>query len=96
MACDNNKATKETIFHSDQGSEYASKEYRKVLEQLGLRISMSRKGHCWDNAHMESFFHTKNRDGLFSEIPSFGRGNCLHHGLHPVLQWREAALWIGL
>lgn len=45
-----------TIFHSDQGSEYASKEYRIALESTGLRISMSRKGHCWDNAHMESFF----------------------------------------
>lgn len=45
-----------TIFHSDQGSEYASNEYRAALEATGLRISMSRKGHCWDNAHMESFF----------------------------------------
>lgn len=58
MACDDNKTTKETIFHSDQDSEYTSKEYRMVLEQLGLRISMSWKGHCWDNAHMESFIHT--------------------------------------
>jgi transposase InsO family protein len=50
--------TNETIFHSDQGSEYASKEYRRVLEEMGLRVSMSRKGHCWDNAYMESFYHT--------------------------------------
>jgi len=46
----------QTIFHSDQGSEYAAKDYRATLESTGLRISMSRKGHCWDNAHMESFF----------------------------------------
>ena len=58
MACEGNRPSEETIFHSDQGSEYASKEYRRVLEDLGLRVSMSRKGHCWDNAHMESFFHT--------------------------------------
>jgi len=50
MACHHQAVTSETIFHSDQGCEYASKEYRRVLEDLGFRISMSRKGHCWDNA----------------------------------------------
>ena len=45
-----------TIFHSDQGSEYANREYRAALDEANLRISMSRKGHCWDNAYMESFF----------------------------------------
>ncbi len=58
MAVRDNAVTPETIFHSDQGCEYASKEYRRVLEEFKLRVSMSRKGHCWDNAHMESFFHT--------------------------------------
>lgn len=58
MAIEVNKPTTETIFHSDQGSEYASKEYRQVLEEIGLQVSMSRKGHCWDNAYMESFYHT--------------------------------------
>lgn len=48
--------TTTTIFHSDQGSEYANRDYRNTLEALGLRVSMSRRGHCWDNAHMESFF----------------------------------------
>jgi transposase InsO family protein len=58
MAIHTSPPTEHTIFHSDQGSEYASQEYRAVLESTGLRISMSRKGHCWDNAHMESFFGT--------------------------------------
>lgn len=58
MATQTSPPSTGTIFHSDQGSEYASKEYRAVLESTGLRISMSRKGHCWDNAHMESFFGT--------------------------------------
>lgn len=58
MAAQTNPPSPQTIFHSDQGSEYASKEYRAVLESTGLRVSMSRKGHCWDNAHMESFFGT--------------------------------------
>lgn len=46
------------IFHSDQGTEYASTRYQQLLKERGIQISMSRKGHCWDNAHMESFFHT--------------------------------------
>ena len=56
MAVHTTPPTTHTIFHSDQGSEYASKEYRAALDAVGLRVSMSRKGHCWDNAHMESFF----------------------------------------
>jgi putative transposase len=58
MATYTHTPTSETIFHSDQGCEYASKEYRHVLESFGLQVSMSRKGHCWDNAYMESFYHT--------------------------------------
>jgi putative transposase len=46
------------ILHSDQGSTYAAAEYRALLERHGIRQSMSRKGNCWDNAPMESFFHT--------------------------------------
>jgi len=44
------------IVHSDRGSTYASKEYRQLLEHYGLVCSMSRKGDCWDNAPMESFW----------------------------------------
>ena len=46
------------ILHSDRGSIYAAADYRKLLEQHAIRQSMSRKGDCWDNAPMESFFHT--------------------------------------
>lgn len=44
------------IMHSDRGSTYASKAYRIMLSQHGLLCSMSRKGDCWDNAPMESFW----------------------------------------
>src|SRR5437868_14834659 len=44
--------------HSDQGSTYATGSYREILNRYGIRQSMSRKGDCWDNAPMESFFHT--------------------------------------
>ncbi|WWP75579.1 IS3 family transposase [Bradyrhizobium sp. 26S5] len=46
------------IHHSDRGVQYASAEYRKVVQSAGLRASMSRKADCYDNAPMESFFHT--------------------------------------
>ena len=44
------------LHHSDRGSQYTSRAYRLVLEQSGIMVSMSRKGNCWDNAAMESFF----------------------------------------
>lgn len=44
------------IHHSDRGSQYASKAFRKLLEVNDFKGSMSRKGDCWDNAVVESFF----------------------------------------
>ena len=44
------------IAHSDRGSQYASKEYRRLLKDNGFIGSMSRQGNCWDNAVAESFF----------------------------------------
>jgi putative transposase len=46
------------IHHSDRGSQYCSHEYQRLLRQFGLRVSMSRKGNCYDNAAMESFWGT--------------------------------------
>ena len=44
------------LHHSDRGSQYTSRAYRLILEQAEILVSMSRKGNCWDNAAMESFF----------------------------------------
>ena len=44
------------LYHSDRGSQYASENYRQLLEERGITCSMSRKGNCWDNACVESFF----------------------------------------
>jgi len=44
------------IFHSDRGSQYASHEFSRVLQQYGITASMSRKGDCWDNAPSEALF----------------------------------------
>ncbi len=46
------------LHHSDRGSQYTSKRYQKLLENNELIVSMSRKGDCWDNAVVESFFAT--------------------------------------
>ncbi|MBB6541543.1 putative transposase [Thalassotalea piscium] len=50
------KPPKGLVFHSDRGSQYTSKRYRKLLNQLGVRSSMGDVGACWDNAVVERFF----------------------------------------
>jgi putative transposase len=50
------------IHHSDRGSQYASHDYREALRKNGIVCSMSRKGNCWDNAVVESFFATLKKD----------------------------------
>jgi transposase InsO family protein len=44
------------ILHSDRGSQFTCREYSEFLQYLGITASMSRKGNCWDNAVVESFF----------------------------------------
>lgn len=46
------------VAHSDRGSQYASEAFRERLHLANIIASMSRKGNCWDNAHVESFFHS--------------------------------------
>jgi transposase InsO family protein len=50
------------LHHSDQGSTYASEDYRQRLEAHGIACSMSRRGNCYDNAVMESWFSTVKTD----------------------------------
>jgi len=52
------KVTDGIIFHSDQGIQYTSDNFRIMLRDNGFRQSMSRRGNCYDNAITESFFHT--------------------------------------
>jgi transposase InsO family protein len=58
MAIQRQKPPPGLIHHSDRGSQYATANYRKVLDAAGMIQSMSRKGNCWDNAPMESCFGT--------------------------------------
>lgn len=58
MALMRRKVRSPLLLHSDQGSQYAAADYRRILADNGIECSMSRKGNCWDNAVAESFFHT--------------------------------------
>jgi len=49
---------RELLHHSDQGSQYTSEDFQRLLEQHGITCSMSRQGNVWDNSAMESFFST--------------------------------------
>jgi putative transposase len=50
------------LHHSDRGSEFTSERYQAALRELGIEVSMSRTGNCWDNAAMESFFATLTKE----------------------------------
>lgn len=85
------------IHHSDRGCQYASRAYRQQLTQAGITSSMSRKGNCYDNAAMESFFATLKTEvfdanpvstrreaelKVFDYVESFYNPRRLHSGLH--------------
>jgi len=59
------------LHHSDQGCTYASEDYRAVLDLNGITCSMSRRGDCFDNAVMESFFSTVKSE-LGERFESYG------------------------
>jgi len=48
----------ELMHHSDRGCQYASREFQELAAKHGIKLSMSSKGNCYDNAVAESFFHT--------------------------------------
>jgi hypothetical protein len=59
------------VHHSDQGSTYASEDYQRELEKHSITCSMSRKGNCYDNAAMESWFSTLKSE-LGERFESYG------------------------
>lgn len=66
MALFRRKVKSSLLLHSDRGSQYASDNFQKILRENNIICSMSRKGDCWDNAAMESFFHSL-------------KAECIHH-----------------
>lgn len=61
------KPKKGFLYHTDRGSQYASKSHQDILKLFGGRPSMSRRGNCWDNAVCESFFHTLKTELIYQE-----------------------------
>ncbi|MGH9929577.1 MAG: IS3 family transposase [Pyrinomonadaceae bacterium] len=81
--------TQGVVFHSDRGSQYASREMRLLLRANGLMPSMSRKGNCWDNAVAESFFATLKNEEITGVYPTkqaahAGIANYLHGFYNPT------------
>ena len=58
MAVTHRRPAHGVVHHTDRGSQYAATKYRELLAAHGLTASRSRRGNCWDNAVVESFFHT--------------------------------------
>jgi transposase InsO family protein len=84
------------VHHSDRGGPYASAEYQEVLDRHGIVGSMSRPGNCYDNAPVESFFHSlktewldhltlhtrvQARSAIFEYIEAFYNRSRLHSSL---------------
>ena len=67
MAVQRRRPPSGVIFHSDRGSQYASGDFQKLLTKHGMRCSMSRKGNCWDNAPVESFFGSLKQELVFHQ-----------------------------
>jgi transposase InsO family protein len=62
MALSSRQPSAGLVCHSDRGSQYASAAYQGRLSEVGIVCSMSRKGNCWDNAPVESFFASLKRE----------------------------------
>ena len=62
------KPTSEVLLHSDQGSQYGSDDFKRFCKTHGLLPSMSRRGNCWDNAVMESFFSSLKKERIRKRI----------------------------
>ncbi len=67
MAVQRRRPPSGVVFHSDRGSQYASGDFQKLLTKHGMRCSMSRKGNCWDNAPIESFFGSLKQELVFHQ-----------------------------
>ncbi len=72
------------VHHSDRGSQYCAHDYRKLLDQLGMEASMSRRGNCYDNAPMESFWGT-----LKNELVHHNRYRTRQEAIQEITEYIE-------
>ena len=67
MAVSTREIKEKVLLHSDRGVPYRGHEYQEALKAHGVQCSMSRKGNCWDNAVMESFFSRLKVELIYAE-----------------------------
>ena len=84
MAIKTREPSKGIVAHTDRGSQYASSDYQKLLKLYDAVCSMSRKGNCWDNAVVESFFGTLKQEHVF-----FERFKTRDEARRSVFEWIE-------
>jgi transposase InsO family protein len=72
------------LHHSDRGVQYAAADYQRVLAEHGIECSMSRKGNCWDNACVESFFSTLKVERVYHQ-----RYRTREQARQDVFEWIE-------
>jgi len=100
MAVRSRRPTGQVICHSDRGVQYASGPYQTLLSKHGLLCSMSRKGNCWDNAVVESFFgsmkaervsweHYQTREAARNDIVDYLTMFYNSHRLHSYLDYKS-------
>ena len=56
------------VIHSDQGVQYGSDDWRRFCREHGLEVSMSRRGNCWDNSVVESFFSSLKKERVRGRV----------------------------
>jgi transposase InsO family protein len=84
MAVARRQAKPGLILHSDRGVQYRSGEYRQALDEHAILSSMSRKGNCWDNAVMESFFSRLKVELVYAE--NFKTAEQAYQGLFEYIE----------
>ena len=100
MAVTHRGRPKAVVHHSDQGTQYTSDSFQSALKSAGLICSMSRRGNCWDNAAMESFFSTlkleclyrrsfQTRSDVRAEVFSFIEGFYNSYRRHSALGYKS-------
>lgn len=102
QAVQRRRPTAGLLHHSDRGCQYTSAAYRQALADLGITVSMSRKGNCWDNAVAESFFSTlknelisrrtwRTRDELHAAVFEYIHTFYNRKRLHSAINYRTPA-----
>lgn len=84
MAIDRRAPNAGLIVHSDRGSQYCSDHYQRLLKKHGLVCSMSRKGNCWDNAPMESFYRTLKVELVYWQ--DYATRDAAHHSIEQFIE----------